>query len=647
MSADNILTRGPNVVHPEIPSAVGSRNSINRDQRDEYMEGRLFVDEEVDKILNHIHSKLPPEVLSKMEVMTTVKSKLHNYYNQNMQNMLNRYLTTVEDEMGKKVRDLVDMEEMRSLNRYSPRAISYLLDRVGGSDKFHTGELERSIVNMYGHLHGHVQREMNDLETTTNSLLRRKTDVGAFVRGENAYAIAKCSFRDHPQKPENVMMLKLALNIDESELISRIYPYQTAAIDLLKDVVTNRITESIDKEIEALNEEMIDSGKPEISAEEKVFERIKALEKYTSDDTEHNESLRYAFIPKKVFDGLGSAENNLKFEDFDALGLRDSIISVIDKDNIRSRGWNTAINSLTHVLDWSRMGYQHIENFRYDRRLIIREYETADEESLPDERYQMVLNYYTDVELHRMQEAFLAQLNEFQRTVDEIWKVVEEMFDEHQQDNGVENWENFSSALLGGRVAERRRSWFRFLFSGDEEEESEEGAAPHEKKWNEIHFIHPEEPPVVAENSTYESRIESIELRFPIMCERMKKIFGGRTPMVRALVEGRVRFLENEFKRFTSQVNPYHMSPGLLLDIDIVSIKRKSATMMNMANVLNEFLSSTSSGFQDQAFASFSRRRSTERSDIAGEFASSGGEVMGDVPQEEGIEEVETEMETI
>ena len=53
------ITRGPNFVHPEKPSAVGSRNSVNRDNRDEYKEAKHIIDEEVDKILNHIHAKLP------------------------------------------------------------------------------------------------------------------------------------------------------------------------------------------------------------------------------------------------------------------------------------------------------------------------------------------------------------------------------------------------------------------------------------------------------------------------------------------------------------------------------------------------------------------------------------------------------------
>jgi hypothetical protein len=68
-------------------------------------------------------------------------------------------------------------------------------------------------------------------------------------------------------------------------------------------------------------------------------------------------------------------------------------------------------------------------------------------------------------------------------------------------------------------------------------------------------------------------------------------------------------------------INPYHIQPGLILDVDITSIKRKKATLDGMANVLNEFLFGVSKGFADAAFAAFSRRRSTVREDIAQSFA--------------------------
>jgi hypothetical protein len=87
-------------------------------------------------------------------------------------------------------------------------------------------------------------------------------------------------------------------------------------------------------------------------------------------------------------------------------------------------------------------------------------------------------------------------------------------------------------------------------------------------------------------------------------------------------MEDRLAFLEREYFRFEYMINPYHLQPGILLDVDITSIKRKKATLDAMANVLNEFLHGVSKGFQDAAFASFSRRRSTVRADINQSFGS-------------------------
>jgi len=92
-------------------------------------------------------------------------------------------------------------------------------------------------------------------------------------------------------------------------------------------------------------------------------------------------------------------------------------------------------------------------------------------------------------------------------------------------------------------------------------------------------------------------------------------------------LEDRLNFLEQEYYSYDYILNPYHIQPGLLLDVDITSIKRKKATLDAMANVLNEFLHGVSKGFQDAAFASFSRRRSTVREDINQSFADTGASV--------------------
>lgn len=625
--ADDILTHGPNLIHPETPSAVGSRNSLNRHGRDEYAEAKQMVDEEVDKILNHLHARLPPEVLGRAEVMGTVKSKLHTYFNQNTQNMLNRYLTTVEDEMGKKVRDLIDLEELSGLNRYTPRPVSFLLDRIGGADKFHTGEVEKSIVNMFGHLQGHVQREMNDLETHTNSLLRRKTDVGAFVRGENAYAIVKCSFRDNPEKPTTVFDLKLSLNILASELISPVFPYQVTMTYLVKDLLSKKVQDAIEVELQKIDANLVDEGKPEMTYEEKIFERIKALESHISDeDTEG--SRRYSTLSKKFLDAIEGVQAEIASTEYDALGVRENIFKIVEMDNIRNRGFNTAVNSLTHVLDWSRMGYQHIENYKTSRRLFIREYEATDANRLPDERYQMELSFFDGKQINVMREAYLAQMVEFERTIVELWDVVEQIYLEHRNQTGKLDWDVLSAKILGSKAP--KKSWF----SGSEE--GAEAPAEDVKKWNEISFIQPVETENQKDTPTLERRMGELRARFPLMQEKLQTVFEETNPKLREIVESRWSFLNAEFARFAALINPFHLNPGVLLDVDIVTIKRKSTTMMKMANVLNEFLNSVSKGFADSAFASFSRRRSTQRTDLQGEFVTGGG--VAEISAEAGEE---------
>lgn len=613
MARDSI-TRGPNLIHPEKPSAVGSRNSLNRHNRSEYEEAQIIIDEEVDKILNHIHAKLPPEVLEKMDVMGSVKSKLHNYFNQDFQNMLNRYLVTMEDEMGKKVRDLVDKEEFRALNRYTPREVAELLDRIGGMDKFNTGEIEKSVVNMYGHLHGHIQRGMTELEVKTNAQLREKSDVGAFVRGENAYAIVKCSFKDNLKKPKTVVDLKLSINILDSELISAIYPYQVPVGVIIKDLVAKHIHDLIDKELKELNNRLMDEGKEELSDAETIFERFRALDNYVSDDTAE-QSKRYQFVSKKFLDSVEGLQAEIDSTDYDALGVRENIKKIIDSENIRNRGFNTAVNTITAILDTSKMGYQHIENYKNSRECIIREYEEEEETKLPDERYAIRLVSYEQEQLKSLRDAYVINLNEIKKEIMKVWDVCDAIYKEDRKVGGWDDWDTFSEKILKG--SPKPKGWF----SGAAEIE-EEGQGDTERLWNEISFINPK-PTIVSEsNPTFDKDIEELYLRFPLMREKLQTVYKKQTNETRQVVEERIQFLLDRFEEFTSMINPFHIHPGLLIDVDIVSIKRKRTTFMDMANVLNEFLFAMSKGFADAAFAGFSRRRSTEKEDLGEEFTS-------------------------
>jgi hypothetical protein len=603
------LPKSPNVFHPEKPSAVGSRNSLAQEFRDQQAEVDLLLSEEVDKVMNHITAKLPQDVLQRMDIMGGLKEKIYNYYNHNYQNMFNRYVVTSEDEMVKKVRNFIDKEEMKSLARYTPREIAQLLDQIGGMDKFNTGEIEKSIINMYGHLHGHVQRGVNDLENLTNSLLRQKTDVGAFIRGQNAYSIVKCSFKDNINRPKTVTDVKLSVNILDSELISPIFHYQVTVEYLIKDMLSKNMTDLIDREIEKLKEQIIDEGREELSDGEILFEKMKRVEKYTSDDKDDPKSKRYSYFAKSLMDRIEGLRAEIDPEEYDPVNVRENLKKIIDLENIRNRGFNTAINSITSILDTSKMGYQFVENLKNARELLIREYEDTDYVHLPDERYQIKMKYYDQSQLLEERKAYDVMAKSFEVEVQHIWDVLEMVYEDSKFMKGIVDFKD---------LARRKRNKIRRrikALTGDPLYEDLE------KSWDEITFVHPGDTEVERMNRTYVPEKDRMKKMMILMRDKLQKQYGYKYPIQRRVMEERLNYLESEFNKFDYMINPYHVQPGLILDVDITSIKRKKATLDGMANVLNEFLFGVSKGFADAAFAAFSRRRSTVREDIAQSFA--------------------------
>jgi len=603
------LPKSPNVFHPEKPSAVGSRNSLAQEYRDQQTEVNLLLEEETNKVIHHLTARLPKDVLERLDVMGGLKEKLYNYFNQNYQNMFNRYMVTSEDEMVKKVRNFIDKEETKVLTRYTPKEIADLLDAVGGADKFNTGEVEKSMVNMYGHLQGHIQRGVNELETHTNSILRQKTDTGAFVRGENAYSIVKCAFKDNAVKPKTVTDVKLSVNILESELISPIFHYQVTVEYLVKDLIAKHIIDNIDKVVEEIKDERINSGEEELSDSEIIFNKLNKVPDYTEDDTENVKSKRYSYIAKTLMERVADLRAEIDPESFDALNIRENIKKIIDMENIRNRGFNTAINSITSILDTSKMGYQYIENLKNGRELIIREYEDGDVANLPDERYCIKMRFFDNAQLIEDRKAYDVQLKSFETEVQHLWDVLEVCYRD-KKTSGINDFDDLCA---------KTKSKIQKQLKEKSGEPLYEDTA---KVWDEISFVKSAETEVEKSNRTYVFEKDRIRTKIIRMRDRMKRMYDFQYPAERRVMEERLLWLEKEYFRFDYMINPYHLQPGILLDVDITSIKRKKVTLDAMANVLNEFLHGVSKGFADAAFASFSRRRSTVREDINQSFSS-------------------------
>jgi hypothetical protein len=307
--------------------------------------------------------------------------------------------------------------------------------------------------------------------------------------------------------------------------------------------------------------------------------------------------------------------NNLRAEidpsTFDQLNIRENLKKIVDIENIRNRGYNTAVNAITSILDTSRMGYQYIENLKNARLLYIREYEDTNFALLPDERYMIRLQYYDNAQLIEERKGYDVQLKSFETEVSHLWDVFEMKYEDAKFLKRITDFGDLAK-IYKGKIRSRIKA-----------KTGEPLYEDIEKVWDEISFVKPAETDVEKMNRTFLFEKDKLRKKLILMSEKLKNMYSYQYPIERRVMEERLSYLSKEFDKFDYVINPYHIQPGLLLDVDICSIKRKKATLDGMAGVLNEFLHGVSKGFQDAAFAAFSRRRSTVREDIAQSFSGS------------------------
>jgi len=603
--------KGPNTIHPETPSAIGSRNSLFRDGRNEYAEAKLIIDEEVDKILNHISTKLPPEVLDKLHVGGTVKDMLHSYFNQGVQNMYNRYLVTVEDEMSKRFRDLVDHEESKNLNAYAPKDISQLLESLGGLNRFNNEKIERSIVNVYENLQGHLQKGVRDLEIRTQKILNGKLDIGALMDGKYSNLVLKSSFRDNLLKPEVVNDIELILNIAESELVEPIYHYQIASEVIIRNVLSEHILKLVNRAVETINQEMVAQKKGGLNKSGKIFEKIQQLEAHFGFGDQTVEAPQFNHVARKFLDAIKGIEAEIDLIDFDPLNIRENVQWIIDDENIRNRGYNLAVSTLISILDDSHLGYQHIENFKNCRRITIREYANINPQEVPDENYRISLEYLDDLQLREARTAYCQQMDEFDQEIVKLIRVFEEVFKNEKQERGFQDYEDIATEVLSAK--KKRKA---------EVEDLELDRFKGERLWEEISFILPEKSDIEKMNETFVGRRETMKKRFCRLRSRIAGLYRYDYPSERIILEQRLDFLEEQYEEFGRRFNPFHAQPGLFLILLASTIKRRETTINSMSNVIAQFVSRVSHRFVDASFEEFHLRRSLERSPQSGSFVS-------------------------
>ena len=437
------------------------------------------------------------------------------------------------------------------LTRRTASEIAEMLRSMGGACRFNTGEIEKADIT----------DTAADLELEADNLLRRikaqqcgtvppaaQTAAGAFFRSNTSGSVVKCIFRDNVYKPTTVTDAKVAINILDTELIAPIFYQYAAAKYLITDLVSRHIIDKIDREIS-----VTPSREGSINLE--------------------LENLLARLLAENVWDSFNLAE------------IRANVVKSSCLANIRSFGFDAAVHILCSLLDSAHMDYQFIENSKNSFDLLIREYapavqsgpvnagvaaENAAAAILPDEHYEIRLRYFDSGRLAEECDVYDTMLKKFEDEVQHLWDLIEVIYQDSKSVFKVNDFED---------LAKKNKSRIRDLIK--------------KKNGEPLYDISGE--PDLDKNR--------VRVRLARMHERLRNMFEFLYPIERRVMEERLDWLEKEYSRLELIINPRHLLPGLLIDIDMTSIKRKKTTLDSMAAVLNEFIPALFAAFQDSSRA--------------------------------------------
>jgi len=249
---------------------------------------------------------------------------------------------------------------------------------------------------------------------------------------------------------------------------------------------------------------------------------------------------------------------------FDLSNIRGNIARSAYLEKTRTGGFSMAHNTLAAVLDHVKLDYQCIENSRDGREVVIREYEDGETDRLPDERYAVSLRYFDEEQLVEDRAAHDARINSFEHDMQLLWDLIEVNYHDSKPVFKVNDFED---------LAKKNKGRIRDLLKHTPGKPAQE--------------IIP----------------EPVGVRFARMHERIKNMYDFLYPVERRLMEDRLAWLEKENSRLDFMINPHHLRPGLLIDVEITSIKRRKTTLNSMASALGEFLRGVYGCFQEAAAA--------------------------------------------
>jgi hypothetical protein len=233
-------------------------------------------------------------------------------------------------------------------------------------------------------------------------------------------------------------------------------------------------------------------------------------------------------------------------------------------EEIRGRGFSAASNMIVSILNAVNLDCQFLENTRDRREILLREYADTDDSALPDEHYQIRLRYFSKTRLLEERAAYDARLKNLGVETLRLWDLLEVIYQDSKSVFKVNDFEDL--------VRKNKNRINDLLKDGT-------GKSPYDLQ-------NPPETPL----SPAQGEKEEIRVLLARMEERIRNISDSMYPVERQITEERLSLLEKEFSCFENRINPYNLQPGILVDIDLTSIKRKRTTLDSISVALGRFL---------------------------------------------------------
>ena len=223
-------------------------------------------------------------------------------------------------------------------------------------------------------------------------------------------------------------------------------------------------------------------------------------------------------------------------------------------EKIRERGFSGASNLMVSILGAVNLDFQVLENYKDRREILIREYEDTDEASLPDERYRIRLCYFNQAQLFEERAVYDAELKNLGADILRLWDLLEVIYRDSKSVFKVNDYED---------LVKKNKNRVNDFSAPPKLQEARNDPAQEEK--------------------------QQIRVLLAKMEERLTNISDSMYPAERQITLERLSLQKNKFSCFENRVNPANLQPGIFVDIDLTSVKRKRTTLDSMSAVIDRF----------------------------------------------------------